>query len=48
MHYSVMTPSDVERIAALYMDYHNSCEDGCWQHEKACRRIRQMVTIQRE
>ena len=48
MHYSVMTPSDVERIATLYMDYYNSCEGGCWQYEKACRRIRQMVTIQRE
>lgn len=46
MYYYVMNESDVEEIARLYMDYYNNHEDGCWQYEKACRRIHQMVTIE--
>ncbi|MGN0972097.1 MAG: GNAT family N-acetyltransferase [Aristaeellaceae bacterium] len=46
MRYSVMKEADVEAVARLYMDYYNNHEDGCWQYEKACKRIRQMVTIE--
>lgn len=41
-----MTAADVDRIARLYMDYYNQHEDGCWTREKACRRIRQIVTVE--
>lgn len=33
-------------ITRLYTDYYNQHEDGCWTHEKACRRIRQIVTVE--
>ena len=46
MKYLLMNESDVEEIARLYMDYYNNHEDGCWKFEKACKRIRQMVTIE--
>ncbi|MGN0745807.1 MAG: GNAT family N-acetyltransferase [Aristaeellaceae bacterium] len=46
MQYSIMTEADVPVIAKLYMDYYNHHEDGCWQFEKACKRIHQMVTIE--
>ena len=46
MIYEKMTAADVDRIARLYMDYYNRHEDGCWTHEKACRRIRQIVTVE--
>ena len=46
MIYKKMTAADVDRIARLYMDYSNQHEGGCWTHEKACRRIRQIVTIE--
>ena len=45
-NYEKMTAADVDRIARLYMDYYNQHEDGCWTHEKACRRIRQIVTVE--
>ncbi|MDO5001557.1 MAG: GNAT family N-acetyltransferase [Eubacteriales bacterium] len=46
MTYTVMREPDVAEIARLYMDYYNGCEGGCWTLGKACRRIRQMVTIE--
>ena len=46
MTYSIMTEADIDQIAALYMDYYNNHEDGCWTHEKAYKRIHQMVTIE--
>lgn len=46
MRYYEMNESDVEDIARLYMDYYNNHEGGCWQYEKAYRRIHQMVTIE--
>lgn len=46
MNYAVMTEADTGRIAKLYMDYYNGHEDGCWQYEKAYKRIHQMVTIE--
>ncbi len=46
MHYSPMTEADTARIAALYMDYYNRHENGCWTYEKAYKRIHQMVTIE--
>lgn len=39
MNYAVMTEADTGRIAKLYMDYYNGHEDGCWQYEKAYKRI---------
>ena len=41
-----MNESDVEEIAGHYIDYYNHHEEGCWQYEKAYRRIHQMVTIE--
>ena len=46
MTYSIMTEADIDYIATLYMDYYNNHEDGCWTHEKAYKRIHQMVTIE--
>lgn len=46
MRYFAMNESNVEEIAKFYMDYYNNNEGGCWQYEKACRRIHQMVTIE--
>lgn len=34
MDYSLMTEADIARIAALYMDYYNNCEDGYRTQEK--------------
>ena len=45
MIYEKMTAADVDRIARLYTDYYNQHEDGCWTHEKACRRIRQIDQV---
>lgn len=41
-----MKESDIEEIAERYIDYYNNHEEGCWQYEKAYRRIHQMVTIE--
>ena len=46
MQYSIIKESDVEAIAKLCMDCYNNHADGCRPYEKACRRIRQMVTIE--
>ena len=46
MRYLLMNESDVEEIAGYYIDYYNHHEEGCWQYEKAYRRIHQMVTIE--
>lgn len=46
MRYLVMNESDVEEIARLYMDYYNHHEGGCWQYEKAYKRIHQTVTME--
>lgn len=46
MTYSVMTETEVEQIAKLYMDYYNHHENGCWTYEKAYKRIHQMITIE--
>ena len=45
MQYRIMKESGVEAIAKLCMDCYNNHADGCRPYEKACRRIRQMVTI---
>lgn len=45
MQYSIIKESDVEAIAKLCMDCYNNHADGCWPYTKACRRIRQMVTV---
>lgn len=46
MKYEIMTEADVDEIALLYMNYYNEHEDGCWTHEKAQKRIHQMVTVE--
>ena len=46
MNYDQMKESDVEEIAKRYMEYYNAHENGCWQYEKACKRIHQMVTME--
>ena len=46
MKYSTIKKSDVEKVAKLYMDYYNQHSGGCWTYEKACKRIRQMVTME--
>lgn len=46
MRYSIMTEQDTATVAALYMDWYNSCEGGCWEFGKAYRRIHQMITIE--
>ena len=46
MEYAVMTEQDVPAIARAYMEYYNLHENGCWQYEKAYKRIHQIVTIE--
>ena len=46
MKYSVMTLAEAEETARLYMEYYNTCEEGCWTYEKAYKRIHQMITIE--
>ena len=46
MNYSVMQEQDVSMIARLYMEYYNTHENGCWQYDKAYKRIHQIVTIE--
>ena len=46
MEYAVMTKQDVPAIARAYMEYYNLHENGCWQYEKAYKRIHQIVTIE--
>lgn len=44
MTYRTIGPADLESVAALYMDYYNRYEDGCWTAETALRRIRPICT----
>ena len=46
MDYDQMKESDVEEIAKRYMAYYNDHENGCWQYEKARKRIHQTVTME--
>lgn len=46
MDYAIMTGPDVPEIAEAYMEYYNRHENGCWQYEKAYKRIHQIVTIE--
>lgn len=46
MEYTIMTGQDVPVIAKAYMEYYNRHENGCWQYEKAYKRIHQIVTIE--
>ena len=46
MEYTIMTGQDVPVIAKAYMEYYNRHENGCWQYEKAYKRIHQIVTLE--
>lgn len=44
MTYRIMELSDLPRVAALYMDYYNTHEEGHWTYETTVKRIRQVLT----
>lgn len=46
MKYDKMRETDVDEIARRYMEYYNNHEGGCWNYEKAYKRIHQMVTME--
>ena len=46
MDYAIMTEQAVSEIAKAYMEYYNLHENGCWQYEKAYKRIHQILTIE--
>lgn len=43
--YREMTLADTVKVLPLYMDYYNTCEEGCWTAETAGKRIRQVLSM---
>ncbi len=46
MEYVNLTEENLDKVVHNYIDYYNSCEDGCWTYEKAYKRIHQVMTIE--
>ena len=46
MEYSKLTEENIELVVRSYVEYYNTCEDGCWTYEKAYKRIHQVMTIE--
>ena len=45
MKIDVMDINDIDSVIPLYIDYYNTCEDGCWTETTAKRRIQQVLRI---
>ena len=45
MKIDVMDINDIDSVIPLYIDYYNTCEDGCWMETTAKRRIQQVLRI---
>jgi len=46
IRYDRMTEDNIEEVVSKYIEYYNEVEDGCWVHEKAFKRIHQVMTIE--
>ena len=46
MEYVKLTQENIDQVARNFMDYYNSNEDGCWEYERAYKRIHQFMTIE--
>ena len=46
MEYVKLTEENLSNVVEKYVDYYNSCENGCWTYEKAYKRIHQVMTIE--
>ncbi len=46
MEYKKLAEENIDEVVRSYVEYYNSCEDGCWTYEKAYKRIHQVMTIE--
>ena len=46
MEYIKLTENNLDKVVRNYVEYYNTCEDGCWTYEKAYKRIHQVMTIE--
>ena len=46
IEYRKMTDENIADVVYKYVDYYNSCEEGCWTYEKAYKRLHQVMTIE--
>ena len=46
MEYIKLTEENIDEVIKNYIEYYNSCENGCWTYEKAYKRIHQVMTIE--
>ncbi len=46
MEYVQLTAGNLDSIVRSYVDYYNTCEQGCWTYEKAHKRIHQVMTVE--
>lgn len=38
MEYVNLTEENLDKVVHNYIDYYNSCEDGCWTYEKSIQK----------
>ena len=46
MKYGTLIEENLEEVVKNYVEYYNTCENGCWTYEKAYKRIHQVMTIE--
>lgn len=46
MEYIKLTEENISNVVHNYIEYYNTCEEGCWTYEKAYKRIHQVMTIE--
>ena len=46
MEYVKLTEKNIDLVVRNYVEYYNTCEEGCWTYEKAYKRIHQVMTIE--
>ncbi len=46
MKYVELSEKNLDSVIRKYIDYYNSCEEGCWTYEKAYKRIHQVMTME--
>ena len=47
MKIDVMDINDIDSVIPLYIDYYNTCEDGCWMETTAKRRIKGLAIVKK-
>ncbi|MGN0203972.1 MAG: GNAT family N-acetyltransferase [Coprococcus sp.] len=46
LEYVELSEKNLDSVICKYIDYYNSCEEGCWTYEKAHKRIHQVMTME--